>query len=426
MNKTFNINVAGFQFVINDDAYNLLCNYIQAIEDTLGKTEDSRELINDIESRIAELLLERLSDTETIVTIQNVEDVIRRIGRPEEMIETESTVAVSDEGVESISIEETKSATPPPFKAPLASVKKKLFRDPLDSKLGGVCSGIARYFDCDPTWIRLGIVFVVLASFFFTVFVFKMPLWIIIPMAYVILWIVVPEAKTPVEKMQMMGETPTMENIGKTVTENYKETNKDYVAETAQRKNSFASALASVFGAIAKVILFIGLIIGIPVLIALAFGLLGCIFALIMIGTSSDFFGSGLADEFFGNNIQVTVWGIICGIGGILAIGSPLFYLIRKGIMRGKCQNNPAFNWSICILSVLGFLTCAISVGRLISYTNSQEEYYYNSHRSSEDKTIWEDEWTESTESFVTSDSTTSQPENADSPAPEANVAEGK
>lgn len=275
MNKTFNINVAGFQFVINDDAYNLLCNYIQAIEDTLGKTEDSRELINDIESRIAELLLERLSDTETIVTIQNVEDVIRRIGRPEEMIETESTVAVSDEGVESISIEETKSATPPPFKAPLASVKKKLFRDPLDSKLGGVCSGIARYFDCDPTWIRLGIVFVVLASFFFTVFVFKMPLWIIIPMAYVILWIVVPEAKTPVEKMQMMGETPTMENIGKTVTENYKETNKDYVAETAQRKNSFASALASVFGAIAKVILFIGLIIGIPVLIALAFGLLG-------------------------------------------------------------------------------------------------------------------------------------------------------
>lgn len=94
--------------------------------------------------------------------------------------------------------------------------------------------------------------------------------------------------------------------------------------------------------------------------------------------------------------------------------------------MRGKCQNNPAFNWSICILSVLGFLTCAISVGRLISYTNSQEEYYYNSHRSSEDKTIWEDEWTESTESFVTSDSTTSQPENADSTATEANVAEGK
>ena len=63
---------------------------------------------------------------------------------------------------------------------------------------------------------------------------------------------------------------------------------------------------------------------------------------------------------------------------------------------------------------------------RLISYTNSQEEYYYNSHRSSEDKTIWEDEWTESTESFVTSDSTTSQPENADSTATEANVAEGK
>ena len=174
--------------------------------------------------------------------------------------------------------------------------------------------------------------------------------------------IVVPEAKTPVEKMQMMGETPTMENIGKTVTENYKETNKDYVAETAQRKNSFASALASVFGAIAKVILFIGLIIGIPVLIALAFGLLGCIFALIMIGTSSDFFGSGLADEFFGNNIQVTVWGIICGIGGIRQSGLLSFYLIRKGIMRGKCQNNPAFNWSICILSVLGFLTCAISV----------------------------------------------------------------
>ena len=105
---------------------------------------------------------------------------------------------------------DTETNPPPPHSKPHCGKRegKTFVRDPLDSKLGGVCSGIARYFDCDPTWIRLGIVFVVLASFFLHCVCIQNAAMDHHPMAYVILWIVVPEAKTPVEKMQMMGRDP--------------------------------------------------------------------------------------------------------------------------------------------------------------------------------------------------------------------------
>jgi len=82
MKKTFNINVAGFPFIIDDDAYTLLDNYLQTIENAFAGNDETRELANDIESRVAELLMERTSTNSPIVSVADVEEVISSVGQP--------------------------------------------------------------------------------------------------------------------------------------------------------------------------------------------------------------------------------------------------------------------------------------------------------------------------------------------------------
>ncbi len=95
MKKTFNINIAGFPFVIDEDAYNLLNNYLKTIEHAFRNEDGASELINDLESRIAELLLQSAEDGSAIITLADVEQIIARVGKPEEFVEDE-TITVED------------------------------------------------------------------------------------------------------------------------------------------------------------------------------------------------------------------------------------------------------------------------------------------------------------------------------------------
>ena len=138
MKKTFNINIAGFPFTIDDDAYSLLNDYLDAIEHAFKNVEDSQELVNDIECRIAELLLEYTSSSSPIVTVTQVEDVIKRIGKPEEMIAEDETISISGNGEKTKTDSFFEEVTPPPFTQKNPYQKKKLFRDPQNAMLGGV------------------------------------------------------------------------------------------------------------------------------------------------------------------------------------------------------------------------------------------------------------------------------------------------
>lgn len=375
MKKTFNINIAGFPFTIDDDAYTLLNGYLEAIEHAFKNVEDSQELVNDIESRIAELLLECTSSSSPIVTVAQVEEVIKRIGKPEEMMTENENAAFSDAAADGSAspsdapreaLNESgrsanadsngkERATPPPFTQKYPFRKKKLFRDPQNSMLGGVCSGLGWYLNCDPTWIRLATVLLTCASVSTCGIV------------YLVLWLVLPEAKTPIDRMQMMGESPTIENIGKTVTDSFKEDNgkKTYPTQHGE-SSSFAQALSSVFGFLAKVLIIIGLIIGLPILVGLAIGLVGCIFSLILFGTSTLAgvlpFGVDTVSE-----SNVIFYGIIAGIGFILFLGIPLFMLIRKGIAPKAKPLSAATSWILSILCVLGFLVSAFATGKIIN-----------------------------------------------------------
>lgn len=191
MQKTFNINLYGQVYHINEDAFQLLSDYLKSLKNLYEKEEGGDEIMADIEARISEIFLkENNNEALRIITIDQVERVIQKLGRVEEHYE------VSEE-------ESTYKKT---YTDSDQQQNKKLFRDADHSIVAGVCSGLSQYFGInDPIWVRLLFVisiFAGLGSGF---------------LIYIVLWILMPEALTASEKLQMRGEPINLENIEKTI-----------------------------------------------------------------------------------------------------------------------------------------------------------------------------------------------------------------
>lgn len=185
MNKTLTVNIAGSVFHIDENAFVKLDHYLKTIKKSFS-IEEQDEIIHDIEIRISELFLERLNDSKQNITLKDVDQVIEILGTPEDYI------------VEETSTSESYTYIPQ---------AKKLYRDTQNGVLGGVLAGLGHYFKIDPVWLR--IIFAILVLFFGTgVFL------------YLILWIVIPEAKTTSQILEMQGEPITVETIQKKVKEN--------------------------------------------------------------------------------------------------------------------------------------------------------------------------------------------------------------
>lgn len=371
MKKTFNINIAGYPFVIDEDAYQLLREYLNTIENAFKSTPENSELVNDIEARIAELLLDMASNGNHIITLADVEQIIARIGQPEEMIENEEYISIPKDdstpsGEETVIEEETvKPDSPTPPKNPLPS--KKLYRDPVNGMLGGVCSGFSWYLGWDVTWIRILVIALTICSFS------------TVAIVYIILWVVIPAAETPLQRMQMMGEEPTMENIGRTVTDTFMDDQgiRESQARQTSRAPQAANTIASGASLLVKVLIIAGLIIAFPVLIALVLGLIGCVFFLLMWGASL-LFGNGL--DFGTNNIElisgqnrVILSSVICAIGWIITLAIPIGALVYKGLKPGV-KIPTSQKRILVILWIAGFIIAAISTGATVSNGITLEE----------------------------------------------------
>jgi phage shock protein PspC (stress-responsive transcriptional regulator) len=192
MNKTININLGGFFFHIDEIAYQKLRKYLTSISKSLSDdSQGKNEIIADIEARISELLTEKITDSRQVVSEGNIEDIIVIMGQPEDYSEAEEPYS-----------ETTFSQTKNNISG------KKLFRDGDDKFLGGVASGIAHYFDVDTIWIRLGLLLLFFSAGFGI-------------LIYILLWILLPEAKTTAEKLQMEGEAVNIDNIEKKIREEF-------------------------------------------------------------------------------------------------------------------------------------------------------------------------------------------------------------
>ena len=144
MKKTLTVNLGGTVFHIDEDAYQLLDKYLSNLRIHFRKEEGSDEIMDDFEMRISELLNERIRLGYEVITIEQVEEVIKRMGKPEEIFEEEEKSTDHEDNYRTQQ-QETHAQT----------TKKRLMRDPDNRILGGVAGGFAAYMDWDPTAVRI-------------------------------------------------------------------------------------------------------------------------------------------------------------------------------------------------------------------------------------------------------------------------------
>ncbi|MEL6863264.1 MAG: PspC domain-containing protein [Bacteroidota bacterium] len=188
MNKVFNINLGGYPFTIDEDAYEHLSHYLETIHHHFSASEGYEDITGDIETRMAELFKEQVGER-PIVTLKDVRAAIGIMGTPE------------DFGAEPL---EDSRGTEEPFDIGIKT-GKRLFRHPEDEVVAGVCAGIAAYFGIhDPLWVRLGFVLFTISG------------GVGIPV-YIILWAILPKAENAADRLAMKGEPINVSNIAKTI-----------------------------------------------------------------------------------------------------------------------------------------------------------------------------------------------------------------
>ncbi|HAN79486.1 MAG TPA: hypothetical protein DCQ31_17825, partial [Bacteroidales bacterium] len=263
MKKTFKININGSVFTIDDDAFEMLNNYIDRLKNKFTQRSQEAEVVTDIEARIAELFKDKLVNGKEVITLTDVKEVVSILGSPDQFdIENEEYTA-ADEYV--------------------GVAGRKLFRDPDDRVLGGVSAGISHYFGIDPIIIR--VIFAV--SFF----VFGSGFLI-----YIIMWAVIPEARTTSEKLEMKGEPVNVKNIERSIKHEYESVKSnfqnirgsEFAGQTRDITRKTAGGIVTLLSFIARVIViffgFIVVVTGVAILFSLAVGMLAGIGLLPTIG----------------------------------------------------------------------------------------------------------------------------------------------
>lgn len=307
MNKTINANIAGLVFYIEEKAYEKLQQYLHQIEINFNNSDERNEIMQDIESRIAELFQERNGSRKEVVNMTDVEDVISIMGTPEDY----STEDFEQSEYERRASEEAENEP---------TTQKKLFRDDENGIIGGVCSGLGAYFGMDPVIIR--VIFVLLVLFGFSgVFI------------YIILFFITPEAKTSADKLKMRGVAITVESIKQTaqdVRNNLKDTaSKDKYGKKLSKTLETGARAASAFGRM------VGKIIGFGMLVGGLFAMLILISIVIGDGGLLPFWGdrhslnmSEAADMLYNTNFQSS----LAYFSMLIILFIPIIGLIYSGV----------------------------------------------------------------------------------------------
>ena len=200
MDKTKNISLGGFSFLIEENAYTALSQYLAEVRQHLQHNSDRDEIIFDVEQRMAELLKDRTANREVIIH-QDVLYLIEVLGKPEQYVEDEEADKATNAAPE---------ATAKAF-----STNKPLYRDIDDCKIGGVLSGMAHYFNISPTMLRIAFAVCLILSFVVSyrwIFLFNGVSWAII-ILYILLWMIVPAAVTTAQKLEMQGAAVTLDSL---------------------------------------------------------------------------------------------------------------------------------------------------------------------------------------------------------------------
>ncbi|MFO8001803.1 MAG: PspC domain-containing protein [Marinilabilia sp.] len=211
MKKAMTISIAGRSFYIDEDAYGRLDQYLRKLETWSREREGGREMFNDIEGRIRELFEDKIDPTTGVITPELVDEVITTMGQPEDFAGD-----ATDEEDASRTGEQAFETTVPP--------RRRLYRDIEDRVLGGVCSGIAAYFNIDRVIVRVLFALLPFLSF-----------GAIVPI-YIILWIAIPPALTSTQRLEMRGHDVNISNIEKNIRNEYNDVKRRFRQSSTYRK----------------------------------------------------------------------------------------------------------------------------------------------------------------------------------------------
>ena len=346
MNKTVTINLSGLVFQVDEHAYQDLSEYLNAIKARFKNSEGSDEIIADIESRIAEMFSEKLNPKKQVILQADVDEVIAKMGRPEEF-----------EGID----DESGEATNNPSGTKAGSIPKRLFRDPDNKIFGGVCSGISAYFGInDPIWLRLLLVISVL--------VFGVGGFL-----YVLLWIIIPKAKTTAEKLSMRGENINISNIEKSIKEEMDDLKDRYGNSGSKHGRRARSAIGDVIDFFISLFKFafkfILKLVGIE-LVIVGILMLGATIAAII-------FGFGVGGFFFQSWMPVmmdNMWeAILSAVGLLLVAGVPAVGLILLG---NRIFNRRPFKRTGLGISLLGLWVAGIIITGVMAVRSAKALAY--------------------------------------------------
>jgi len=376
MNKTININLGGIFFHIDELAYQKLKLYLDAIRRSLSDDPQGRdEILNDIEHRIGELLSERVKDERQVVNENDIDEITKIMGKPEDYLVDEEIF--EDE----------------PTYRPRKS-NKKLFRDGDDKFLGGVCSGLAHYIGMEAIWMR--IIWLVLAFGFGVGF-----------LVYFLLWILIPVAETTAEKLQMKGEPVNISNIEKKIREEFQDVSskvKEGVNQATEKVKSSEfkknveskakSGFNEIVDTIGKIIVAIfnvfGKFIGALLIFIAASTLIGLIIGAFSIGSFEILgFGNDYVHypPFFFDSV-IPSWLLI--LFTFIAIGIPFVVLFMLGL-KILSSNVKSFS-TTTKLSLLGIWIISLLGLGFAGINFATQTAFEGVHRQTEELTIVEND----------------------------------
>ncbi len=372
------VSIGGYVFSLEDNASLAAKEYLDQLDAFYSRKESGAEVMEGIEERMAELLLEK-SGSGRVVTLAMVNEVISVLGRPETIEEEATDVhgastgsasgtssdAESSEATDGTSGRTAASSDAVPAEASRRSSKtsgrtdtrprRRLYRDPANGKLAGVCSGLATYLNVDPAIFRVAfVVLTLLGGLDFRFWPLEPWIHISIPLVYIILWICMPAVKTVRQRDELRGEGGTVDDISERVRNTPREEPRTHDSQTWKNVSRIFSVIFGVFLLLAGVA-------GIAFLCSFWWG------------------GEILGNSFFYNkfieHIAIEAPEVlsfisvpVVMIAAILVVAIPLFIMLYGGVMLIFGLKSPKWHPGLILFVIWLMILVALSVSSLMTF----------------------------------------------------------
>ncbi len=380
MKKNISINICGTIYAIDEDAYQLLENYLQSMKNYFRNEEGGDEIADDIEHRVAELLWEYKEQGMTAVNIETIKEIINKVGNPADIDDSAHTDANNaftsetnnNEGKENFfSSFGDESSVFGKIKKNITT--RRFYRNADNKMLGGICSGLADYFGVGEVnmW-RLAVLVLSFVgwgfnmSFFHHFFLFDLINFtfnFLIPLTYFVIWIVVPEAKTAEDRLRMQGMDVNPDNIREQVVSDSE------VKETGRVTTGINSS-----GCLKALLISLVILLMLPLFIAFIAVLIAIFVACLFV-----FGGVSMVSGIFPEIVNLAEPINACGpalwvglIAALLVVGIPINFFVRLF----KSNTKPLSTFVVTSTIIIWLLSIAVIVGSVASGAMNLDKFY--------------------------------------------------